>query len=39
MDNFKTHHICLNDWHWVGNLLLTCHNNILTLEDGNDMLF
>jgi len=39
MDKFKTYQICLNDWHWVGSLLLTCQDNLLTLEDGTDMLF
>jgi hypothetical protein len=29
MDNFKTHQICLNDWHWVGSLLLTCQDNFI----------
>jgi hypothetical protein len=39
MDSFKTQEICLNDWHWVGSLLLTRQENLLTLEDGIDILF
>lgn len=39
MDNIKTHQICLNDWHWFGSMLLTCHDNLLTLVDETDMLF